>query len=215
MAVPEIFRIPNLLSLARIALVPFLAYFLARSDEFSVMASVGLMAIAGITDGLDGYLARRMGQVSRLGIALDPIADKIFAAALIVLLAIYRHMPVWLGAIIVGRDVLILIAGLVLLRGKNIALPSNLTGKYTFFAIIMLLLSYTTRFHFGIIYLTWITLILIAASLVNYGKTFLRIRANMPPPVFEDRPIYRWARVTVTTVLCALWLIKWFIDIVL
>ena len=215
MAVTELFRIPNLFSLARIALIPFLGYFLARTDKTSMIISVGLMAVAGITDGLDGYLARRLGQVSRLGIALDPIADKIFAAALIVLLIIFRGMPVWLGAVIVGRDLVILAAGSILLRGRDISLPSNLTGKYAFFAIIMLLLSYTTRFQFGVALLTWITLTLIFASLVNYGRLFFRLEANQPPPVFEDRPLYRWLRITVTTLLSVLWVVKWFLDVVL
>ena len=215
MAASELYRIPNLLSLARIALIPFLGYFVARTDKTSMIISVGLMAVAGITDGLDGYLARRLGQVSRLGIALDPVADKIFAAALIVLLIIHRGMPIWLGAIIVGRDLIILAAGSILLQGRKITLPSNLTGKYAFFSIIMLLLSYTTRFEFGVVMLTWITLALIATSLVNYGRLFFLVRANQPPPKFRDRPVYRWLRITATTLLSILWLVKWFLDVVL
>jgi len=211
----ELLRIPNLLSLARIALIPFLAYFLAQNNELSTIASVALMAIAGITDGLDGYLARRMNLVSRLGIALDPIADKLFAAALVILLAMYRGLPIWLGIVIVGRDLIILAAGSILLKGKEITLPSNLTGKYAFFAIIMLLLSYTTYFSFGVTLLTWITLALILASLINYGRFFLRLRANQPPPAFNDTPLLRTLRIVTTTILSALWLIKWFLDVVM
>ena len=215
MTMTELLRIPNLLSLARIALIAPLAYFLSQSNEFSTVASVTLMAFAGITDGLDGYLARRMGLVSRLGIALDPIADKLFAAALVVLLILFRGLPVWLGIVIVGRDLIILVAGSILLKGRKITLPSNLTGKYAFFAIIMLLLSYTTYFHFGVVFLTWITLILILASLINYGRLFVRIRAGEPPPVFNDTPLLRTLRVIATTALSALWLITWFIDVVM
>ena len=92
-------QIPNLVSLSRIAMVPFLGYYLARGDDRSTLICAILMIVAGITDGLDGYLARRLGQISKLGIALDPVADKIFAGALVLLLIFYRDFPIWLAAV--------------------------------------------------------------------------------------------------------------------
>jgi CDP-diacylglycerol--glycerol-3-phosphate 3-phosphatidyltransferase len=213
MAKTDILLPPNLLSLARIALIPLLGYYLARSNEYATVVSVALIAVAGITDGLDGYLARRLRQETKLGIALDPIADKIFAAALVILLIFFRDFPVWLAVVIIGRDLLILFGGALLAAGRNVTLHSNLTGKYAFAAIVCLLLCHIMRFPFGITVLTYVTLALVAASLVGYARIFRRIRANKPPPQFRDKPIYRAVRTVSTTGLAALLLIKLYLDL--
>ena len=214
MSAADFVRLPNLLSLTRIALIVPLGYFISRNDPASHAIAVALVALAGITDGLDGYLARRLNQVSSLGIALDPVADKIFAAALIILLMIFRSFPLWLAAVIIGRDLLILLAGSILLAGRDITLPSNLTGKYAFFSIVMLLLSYIMHFDFGIHLLTPISVVLIAASLFNYGRLFIKVRAGQPAPQFNDKPAYRLARIFVTAGLSILYVVKLYLDVV-
>ncbi len=203
---PEILRLPNLVSLSRIAMIPVLWYFVARPGDTAMLWAAVVMIAAGASDGLDGWLARRMNAVSPLGIALDPIADKVFAGALVILLIIYRDFPLWLAGVIVGRDLLILAAGLILLRGRDITLPSNLTGKYAFTAIAVLLGSYVIRFPFGIELCTWLTLALVLASTINYGRVFLRVRDGQPPPRFSDRPAFRRTRLSLTVVLALIYL---------
>jgi phosphatidylglycerophosphate synthase len=153
-----------------------------------------------------------MGRVSRLGIALDPIADKIFAGGLVVLLVIYRDMPIWLMIVILGRDFLILGLGLVLMRGRQLSLPSNLTGKYAFTAITIMLGSYVIGFGFGVTLFTPLTLILLGASIIAYGRVFLRVRAGLEPPVFRDRPSYRMARIVLMAVVSIVFLVKLYLD---
>ena len=211
---PEILRIPNLVSLSRIAMAPIICYFLSRDDWSGIIVSVILMAVAGISDGLDGYLARRMNLVGKLGIALDPIADKLFAACLVVCLIIHRDLPIWLAAIILGRDLAIVVGGLCLRGKRELALPSNLTGKYAFSAIVVLLVSYVVRFEFGIITATWITLVLTAASLVNYGRVFICVYRGEPVPLFHDRRILRYMRTILTWGYSTAYLVKLYLDVI-
>ncbi len=191
----ELWRLPNLLSLSRIAMTPVIGYFLWLDTSQATAICVGLLFVAGITDGLDGLLARRMGLISEIGKALDPIADKFMAGALLVLLIFFREFPIWLAALIIGRDLLILVAGLLLLKGRRIVIGSNLTGKYTFTAIALLLGSYVIRFDFGIRLLTPITIALIILSTILYTRVFLRVRNGEPPAEFLDRPLYRSLRI--------------------
>ncbi|UCD65097.1 MAG: CDP-alcohol phosphatidyltransferase family protein [Candidatus Zixiibacteriota bacterium] len=207
------FQIPNLISLSRIVLIPFVGYFLAQGDDRSTLVCAVLLIVAGVTDGLDGYLARRLNQVSRLGIALDPVADKIFAGALVVLLILYRDFPLWLAAAIVGRDLLILVAGLVLLRGKEMVVPSNITGKYTFFVIALLLGSYTINFQFGIWLTTLFTVVLLILSTAIYVRVFNRVRVGKAAPVFRDKPVYKFMRIGALVAGSAVFVYKLLLDL--
>ena len=209
----DIVNLPNLFSLARIALIPLLGYYLTSPDQQATIICVVLIAIAGITDGLDGMLARRLGRVTRLGIALDPIADKLFAGALVILLIAYRGFPIWLASVIIGRDLLILIAGLILLRGRKVVVPSNLTGKYTFAATVILLLSYVLRFEFGAVTTTWLVTALIAASLINYTRVFVRVRADRAVPEFRDSRTRQVVRVAITSAYSIVWLVRFATDV--
>jgi CDP-diacylglycerol--glycerol-3-phosphate 3-phosphatidyltransferase len=195
--------LPNLVSLSRIFLTPFIGYYLWLDDNRATLICVLLIILAGITDGLDGYLARRTGKVTPLGIALDPVADKIFAGVLVVMLMMFRNFPLWLAVLIIGRDLLILLAGIVLLKDRRHTLPSNLTGKYTFAVIACLLGSYVIRFHLGIILFTWLTVLFTVLSLVNYSRVFIRVRQGNLPPVFNDKPFYRNGRIILTVGLSA------------
>lgn len=96
--------LPNAISLLRIALVvPILMLIL--DDRFGW--ALALFWLAGFSDGLDGYLAKRFNWHTRLGALLDPIADKMLVAGLFITLAYTGHLPVWLAAVVILRDVII------------------------------------------------------------------------------------------------------------
>ena len=96
--------LPNANSLVRVALVaPILALLLNGRHDVALM----LFFVAGFSDGLDGYLAKRFDWHSRTGALLDPIADKLLVAGTFVTLSITGDLPVWLAAIVVLRDVVI------------------------------------------------------------------------------------------------------------
>ena len=138
MQLRELLKLSNLMSLFRIMVIPLLWYFLSRPGREPALAAFFIVLLAAISDGLDGLIARMRNEESRLGMMLDPFADKVFAGALVILLVIYRDFPILLAVIILGRDLLILIAAAVLLRGQKILGPSSLTGKYSLVSITLL-----------------------------------------------------------------------------
>jgi cardiolipin synthase (CMP-forming) len=97
-------HLPNLITLARIALVPVLILLLKDQDY---PAALLVFLIAGASDALDGYLAKRLGVQSRLGGVLDPAADKLLLVSSYVMLTILGHIPFWLMLAVAFRDVLI------------------------------------------------------------------------------------------------------------
>lgn len=103
-------NIPNLISVLRLLLVPFTVWLMI--SEAYASAFVSFMA-AGISDGIDGYLARRFDWRTKLGAYLDPLADKALLVSVFVTLGFLKLIPVWLAIIVVSRDALII--GAVLL----------------------------------------------------------------------------------------------------
>ena len=97
--------IPNLISLARIALVPMVVASIA-SERFAL--GVGLFFVAGFSDGIDGWLARRFDWRTELGAILDPIADKLLLIGTFVVMAVVGVAPWWLAALVVVRDLTIM-----------------------------------------------------------------------------------------------------------
>lgn len=96
--------IPNAISLLRIVLVAPILMLLVEGEYGWALA---LFWVAGFSDGLDGYLANRFGWQSRLGALLDPVADKLLVAGLFITLALTGLIPVWLAAVVIVRDIVI------------------------------------------------------------------------------------------------------------
>lgn len=96
--------LPNAISLLRIALVPPIIILMLRGRYDLALI---LFFVAGFSDGLDGYLAKRFEWHSRAGALLDPIADKLLVAGTFLTLGFTGHLPVWLVAIVIFRDVVI------------------------------------------------------------------------------------------------------------
>jgi len=102
--------LPNAISFARLCAVPVAIYLVLDADW---QAAFALFAAAGLSDAIDGWLARRQGG-TQLGAALDPLADKTLMVGMYVTLAAMRQLPIWLAILVVFRDVMI-VGGLVLL----------------------------------------------------------------------------------------------------
>jgi cardiolipin synthase len=124
---PALFSPPNLLTSVRIALTPFIVLALIASN---CRQAFWLSLIAGFTDAADGYLARRMGQTSRFGAYLDPIADKLLMTALYLCFGIAGLAPWWIVWLVIGRDAMILSLAAGGLFWKGIRdFPPTLSGK--------------------------------------------------------------------------------------
>jgi cardiolipin synthase (CMP-forming) len=143
----RIWTIPNLLSMLRLALVPPFLVFIVVGDY---VAALIVLVVASFTDLLDGYLARRLHQVTRLGQLLDPAADRLYIFAALVGLAANDLVPWWVVVVIVARDVFLLVLGVVLANHGYGPLPVHQLGKVATFAlffgvpVIMLGLAFPT-----------------------------------------------------------------------
>lgn len=123
--------LPNLLTIGRILLTPFIGWAIARHDWAGCFP---LLLVAGISDALDGYLARRFGWGSPLGAKLDPLADKFLLTTVYLGLGFGALLPWWLVALVVGRDLLILAAaGLAVAFTRVRAFPPSEWGKLSTF----------------------------------------------------------------------------------
>ncbi len=130
-------QIPNLLTLARIAACPILVLLLHdRNYELALI----LFLAAGITDGLDGFIAKRFDCVSNLGAVLDPLADKLLIGSAYIMLAILNDIPFWLLVVVMFRDLVIVVGYLVLvMMGKKIPMRPTYSSKINTFVQISLM----------------------------------------------------------------------------
>src|SRR5579872_181329 len=121
-------QLPNALTLARLAVIPvFVALMIAAGDAHSWPAGI-LFGAAGVTDQIDGFLARRWHVESRFGRIADPLADRLMIDAAVILLVVYGRLP-WVAlAVIAARD-LLLLAGWRVLAPRGIELDVNALGK--------------------------------------------------------------------------------------
>ncbi|MET1132085.1 MAG: CDP-alcohol phosphatidyltransferase family protein [Aeromicrobium sp.] len=123
----ELFTVPNLLSAIRILLVPVFLW-LVLVPEADLMA-IGVLVLSGITDYLDGKIARATGTTTRLGAVLDPVADRLYILAVVVGLGLREIIPWWLAVILPLRDV-VLFSLVPFLRTRGFsALPVHFLGK--------------------------------------------------------------------------------------
>lgn len=148
--------IPNLLTLARLALAPYLFVLLLRRDYALTLA---LFFAAGISDALDGFAARRFGGASRFGAYLDPMADKILLSGILVTVGIDRVIEFWIVAVVLGRDVLILAfaAGLMLHTRQWRSFPPSGWGKLSTLSQILLVIAILMHLAIGFPPASWLT----------------------------------------------------------
>ena len=175
-AAVKIFNVPNLLSLSRILSVPvFIILMLEPSPVRALVAGV-VFSLASATDWLDGYLARKWGQVTKVGKLLDPIADKILIMAALVTLVEIRSEVVhsWMAIVIIGRE--FAVTGLrAIAASDGIVIPAETVGKYKVGAQITAVLSLLLDYYLDKGWLTdlgrialWIAMILAVYSAIQY-----------------------------------------------
>lgn len=124
--------IPNIITLGRILLVPFIIWAIASSQMEIAFA---IFIVAGVSDAVDGFLAKRFNMASELGALLDPLADKALLVSIYVTLGIWGAMPRWLVILVVSRDIMIVGAVIVSwLFEKPIPMKPLMVSKLNTFA---------------------------------------------------------------------------------
>ena len=178
-------NLPNALTLLRIFLVPILvAAILTRSAE-GVLLGAGIFGFAVATDYLDGYLARRRNEVTKLGTLLDPLADKLLITAALVSLVELDAVPAWMVMIIVGREFAVtVLRGIV--AGRGVAVPASGLGKLKMVlqvvAVFLLLFGRTYPFLAGPgLIVLWAVVVVAAVSGVEYFHRFSRVMLGRSP----------------------------------
>jgi cardiolipin synthase len=157
--------LPNILTLIRILLIPL--FIILIMYKYLGWALV-VFGIAGITDGIDGLLARLTRQRTELGAYLDPIADKLLLSAAFITLAIIEILPRWLAVIVITRDVIILLGLLVMiLNNYHVIIHPSLISKFTTLLqistiLLVLLINYDPFFKH-------------LYTIIIYGTTFFTI----------------------------------------
>ncbi|HWR58479.1 MAG TPA: CDP-diacylglycerol--glycerol-3-phosphate 3-phosphatidyltransferase [Thermodesulfovibrionales bacterium] len=167
-------NLPTALTLSRIVLIPF---FVLIAQERPFLGAI-IFGIASTTDFLDGYIARKRGQITRFGIILDPIADKFLIISALILLVDMARVSAWIAIIIIVRE--FLVTGLrAVALSKDIVIPAEMGGKLKtacqIIAILCLVISMDIYgidlYDVGIVFI-WIALILSIVSGVQYTVSF-------------------------------------------
>lgn len=129
----RVLTVPNLLSFLRILLIPVFVWLIVH--EGTEVAGLLLFGAVAWTDWIDGYVARRTGQVSEFGKVLDPTADRLAIAAGLIALVVRGAFPVWAALLILVRDALVLLAGVVLLVSRGGRIEVRFIGKVATFGL--------------------------------------------------------------------------------
>jgi CDP-diacylglycerol--glycerol-3-phosphate 3-phosphatidyltransferase len=176
-------NLPTILTLSRIVLIPVFLYLTPINNLLGLL----VFCIAAVTDTLDGYLARRSGDITKFGIIMDPIADKILVIAALILLVDIQKVSIWAAAIIISRE--FIVTGLrVVALSKDIVIAAEMGGKLKtttqMAAIIALIVVINPAYRFDIAggfdlfdlgtVLLWISVVLSIASGVQYVVIFWR-----------------------------------------
>ncbi len=173
----RILNIPNLLTLARILITPFIVY--AILEHQPVLALI-LMGIAGLTDMLDGAIARILNQRSTVGAFMDPLADKLMLISTIVTLYLTGQLPTFLFLAVLFRDMVIMVGAMVyeLVTHKLEMTPTMLSKITTFFQITLVLVILAgLQWHTPAMLETsmiWITFIFTCISGVQYMVVWMQ-----------------------------------------
>jgi cardiolipin synthase (CMP-forming) len=156
----RIWTVPNQITLLRLGFIPiFLILISYEQYKWALL----ILVVAGLTDGIDGLLARKLNQRSALGAYLDPIADKLLLSSSFVILAMAKKVAWWLTLMVLSRDVLLLIvAAVIILISGYRPFPPSIYGKFTTFFQIVLVFAvvlaaaypypYWERVNNGLIY---------------------------------------------------------------
>ncbi len=184
-----IWNLPNGLTILRIMAIPVIVLLLFYPGKIASFFASVIFLFAAITDGLDGYIARRQNIVTTLGKFLDPLADKLLVITSLIMLIHLGRVPAWIVAIIAGREMAV--TGLrAIAINEGIIISASHLGKYKTLLQVIATTTlichysyYSIDFHnVGMIFL-WAALVLTVWSGLDYFRRFFRHWGEIPKPV--------------------------------
>lgn len=184
-------NLPNSLTIFRIFLIPLVVVVLLTRLPDTEFLGAAIFLAAALTDWLDGYMARRRHQITRLGTWLDPIADKLLVASIIIALVELQLVPTWMAVIIIGRELIVTgIRIVALVRGFAIEVSElgKLKMATQVFAVTALILGMRLPvlglFGYGAL---WLAIVLALASAAQYFRWF-RVQVGVTQPRTDGPP---------------------------
>ena len=177
----KIFNASNLLSFVRLLLIiPLWFAFENFSEQFYRHVVAGIGIFAAITDILDGYMARKLNQITEFGKIIDPLADKVLIIFVVLNLFLLNEIPDYYFYMIVARDILILTGGIIVSKKVGRVLPSDYIGKATVLAIsfvLLMVLFQVDKISIPYVALYYLSIVLVIISFINYlVKAFKAIK---------------------------------------
>ena len=166
--------ISNILSLSRIFLLPLIVFGLTKRTAFHKVFTLSVMGVSMLTDGLDGYLARRLKEVSALGKILDPVGDKLCIGVVAIAVTIWRDLPWWAMGFIIFRDVGILTGGLLMMGRWTVITSSNIWGKATSLFQSLTIMAYAFEVPYRNYSLT-VAMAFTGVSSISYAMEFYHL----------------------------------------
>ena len=186
-------NIPNFITLGRVIAVPIVFWLLVTGQAKSAFF---IFVAAGISDAVDGYLAKRFNWQTELGAYLDPLADKLLIVSIYIALGVRGEIPLWLVIAVVSRDFLILAAVLLswLMAHPVVIKPLAVSKANTAAQLVLAsLVLADAAFDFGLVntrlVLVWITGILTLMSLAAYLRAWLVHMTDDGVPVTGEKPV--------------------------
>ncbi|MBC7075980.1 MAG: CDP-diacylglycerol--glycerol-3-phosphate 3-phosphatidyltransferase [Syntrophomonadaceae bacterium] len=172
-------NIPNSLTILRIILIPiFIVFLLVRIPYGDYLAAL-IFITAALTDSLDGYLARKWKQITKLGIILDPIADKLLITAALIVLVELGRIPGWIAIVILGRE--FAISGFRTVKAEEgIIIPASVLGKAKtisqIFAVLLVILEKVYQPYVNLPLGQWAMYVAVIITIVSGVEYFYRFR---------------------------------------
>ncbi len=164
-------NIPNYLSIFRILLIPLFIYLFLFNGHKGMLWGGVVFILAGATDVIDGFLARKFNWITDVGKLLDPLADKLMQIAAIICLYIRDLIPIWLIIGIIAKELLMIAGATLILKRGNIYVHSNWYGKLgttVFYAVVLIIILIENRYPQISTLLSIILLLLTIFTLVMY-----------------------------------------------
>ncbi|SDY97786.1 CDP-diacylglycerol--glycerol-3-phosphate 3-phosphatidyltransferase [Proteiniborus ethanoligenes] len=173
-------NIPNVLTTIRFLLVPIFVFIFYSSIENNILYATIVFAIAGVTDVLDGYIARTYNMVTKWGVAMDPLADKLMQLTVLICFTSKAYLPIWVIIVVGLKEILMVIGALFLYYSfEKTVIPANRYGKIATIAFYIAILSIAFNFPETLSFiLVLLAVMLTLLAFINYFLGFKEVRKD-------------------------------------
>ena len=171
-------NVPNALTLVRILLVPVLVVALLQTTPHGSTVAAIVFALAALTDGLDGYIARSRQAVTTFGKVMDPVADKLLVAAALISLVSLDRLAAWVAMVIIARE--FAVSGLRIAAGQQgVVIPASPLGKAKTIVQVVAILCLIAASDADAAWVQALVYLMVAITVVSGGDYFLNFRRRL------------------------------------